>query len=262
MTEEQFARVIVAVQLAAFAVLLVRVVSQGLAKGYWLFLAYLAAQFIQSAIFLTFNLSIQDGSYQYVFMASESVNLVLATLIVLELYTLVLKDYEGLAAISKRYFRFALIASLAISLVLVFAEHVAPGPVAVFLIFERALNMSLLVFIGLIAGFLLYYPVPLRRNVIVFTIGYSAFFLCKAAVFFILTTLMAEAWRPVLNNIPLFVSIGCMAYWVVFLTRAGETEIKTARPQLTPERQRQAMDHVKAINEILLKSRKEMAPLK
>ena len=51
--------------------------------------------------------------------------------------------------------------------------------------FQRPIMTSLLILILLITGFLVYYPVPLGRNVLVYLLGYAVYFVTNATTIFI-----------------------------------------------------------------------------
>src|SRR5271170_1581413 len=92
---------LVVAQAALLVALIIRLWAVGLYRVYPYFFSYLLAELLQ-----TLSLSAipyKAHAYRYFWMASEGVIAGCYTLIVVELYRVVLRDLPGIATISRRY---------------------------------------------------------------------------------------------------------------------------------------------------------------
>ncbi len=242
--------VLIVIQLAALAGLCIRVWWAGLHRIYVYFFGYLAADLVQigSLSFLPF-----DGlAYRNAWLATESLIICFYVLIVLELYSIIFQDLAGIATVSRRYIKFALAAAILISLLLLGMEKNRGGMVAHLLTFERAVVFSLVLFVLLITGFLAYYPVPLRRNVIVYSIGYAVYFLAKAGSIFIND--LGYYWNRLMSNTWLAASLACLVFWLFALNRRGEIKTVVVGHHWSAEDEQRLLAQLDAINVSLLRT--------
>lgn len=242
--------------LCATLALVVRLLTSGLYKTYGLFFAFLCTSFVGECVGA--GLAARTDFYAYWFIGVETVRTLFSAVIILDLYSLVLKDLPGLARVAKRYFAVALGISIAGSLLLLSFEQFPSSTLVKYFVFHRAISTSLVLFILLITAFLVYYPVPLARNVIVYTIGYAVYFLTHSAAFLLITSSAGgQAWVDPLSKVLQFVSFASMIYWVVFLTRAGETKIRSTVPRMNRDQERLVLQKLEAINASLMRTTKK-----
>src|SRR5205807_64745 len=104
-----------------------------------------------------------SASYRYSWLITQALLTCFCALIVLELYTLVLRDLTGIASASRRYLKICLGIAIVGSLLLLLVEQTPHGITNIFVTMERALFTSLLIFVLLLTGFLAYYPIPINR---------------------------------------------------------------------------------------------------
>jgi hypothetical protein len=238
----------------ALAVLIVRLLTSGLAGIYKYFFAYLVVDFLQTVE--PFVIPFQHVElYFYVFVTLECVMACLYALIVLELYSVLLRDLKGIERIAQRY----TIGAIALSIVIgLWLRSTLPAP-GTFLrelwYFEAPVVVSLLIFILLIAAFLLYYPIPLHRNALIYAIGYTIYFLAKAAVLFLHNT-GSSAITRICSTTAMFVSTACIVFWVVFLNREGEKRTIAVGHSWSPlDTQEQVLRRLHELNDSLLRTR-------
>ena len=140
-------------------------------------------EFLQSLIPVLVPL--ESRLYRDLFVASQALIVAFYALVVLELYSVILRDLAGIADVARRYIKITLAFAILLSL-LPLASRRTPNTLTGYLfMFERPILSSLVVFVLLISGFLVYYPVPLGRNVIVYLAGYAVYFLTIATMAFI-----------------------------------------------------------------------------
>src|SRR5947209_988501 len=154
--------VLTLIECIALTVLVVRLLVSGLFRRYKFFFCYLIANLAQVAS--AYVVPFRSDLYGYLFLTTESMMVCFYVLIVFELYSVVLYDLKGITRVAQRYTAAALTISLLLALLLRSALPHPRGIMQTFFYFESAVVLSLVLFILLIAGFVVYYPIPLHRN--------------------------------------------------------------------------------------------------
>ena len=238
--------------LGATLALLLRLFFSGLYRIYPLFFAFLSVSLCGEIGIATQHSG--TDRYAYWFIGVEAVRTIFSAVIVVDLYSLVLKDLTELASMAKRYFSIVLGTSIVASLLLLSLEQSPSSTLLKYYVFHRAISTSLVLFILLITGFLVYYPIPLARPVIVSPLGSADSFLAHAAGFLLITTGGPDqAWRDPVSKILQFVSFATLICWGIFLNRAGETNIRAAVPRPDPQQARQILQRLEAMNASLVR---------
>jgi len=106
------------------------------------------------------------------------------------------------------------------------------------------------IFILLVTAFLVYYPIPLNRNVVAYSIGYAVYFLCKATGLFI-RTLGHYVFREI-NTVLIAVSAACLVYWAITLSRQGEERLVVVGHQWNRADEQRLLSKIRAINDNLV----------
>jgi hypothetical protein len=248
----RYENLIIYLQLAAIVGVLIRFLTAGLQRVYRFFFCYLVVLAGQGL----FPLMVRRGTnlYGYVFIGIEGVIVLLYALIVLELYSLVLRNLPGIASISRRYIKIALGVAILISLMLLQLEQIPHDVMARFFSFESTIVFSLVFFVFLITAFLVYYPIPLNRNVIFYSIGYAFYFTSKALALFLRNT--GHQWDAVFSFLLLGVSTACLIFWIFSLSRAGEQKTVVFGHKWNREDERYLLEQLDAINRSLMRVRK------
>jgi hypothetical protein len=236
--------ILLVAQTALLICLIVRIWSAALYRVYPYFFTYLLAELLQTVILAA--TPFRGGAYPYVWIATEAIVVCFQALIVGELYRVILRDLPGIASISRRYITVTLGVAIFGSLLLLQLEETPAGLVSTFLVIDRAIVFSLVIFILLASAFLAYYPVPLNRNVIVYSIGYAVYFLAKATALFIRT--LGYHVSPQISTVLIVVSSACQLFWVLGLNRQGETCTVVIGHKWSPEDEERLLSKLKAIN--------------
>ncbi len=238
--------------------LIVRFFATGLFRAYRLFAAYLAVVLFQTAVGSV--LATGSTAYEYFYIATETLQVVLSAFVVMEMYGVVFRDLRGLAKTGRKYIRYALAVSVVVSLTLLAFESASHSLLSYFLVFERVITTSLLFFVLFLTAFLsLVYPVPVSRNVIVFTIGYAIFFLANSASLFLNTAepYIGELWFQGLAVGAQVIEFACFAFWTLFLNAAGETKKVNFGLRWRPEDEDRLLDRLRSVNDSLLRAAKK-----
>jgi hypothetical protein len=223
-------------------------------RVYRFFFLYLLIVLAQ--IFITMSVPYSGAAYRTAWLVTEALVVCAYVLVVLELYSVILESLSGLASLSRRYIKIAVAAAAVVSLVLLVLEQTPSGSIGRFLIFERAIVSSLLIFVFLLSVFLVYYPIPLSRNAIVYSIGYAIYFLTKAAGFFVLN--FSHDWyrefTRLFNTTLAAVSTCCLLLWLFTLNRRGEMKKIVIGHQWDKHDEARLLEQLKTINANLLRT--------
>jgi hypothetical protein len=242
-----FEEFLLALQTAALAGLCFRMWRAGLYRVYVYFFCYLLLMLLEPAVLALVGYG--TVAYGYAWMATEALALCFYTLIVLECYATVLRDLGGIASISRRYIKITLGIAILVAFLLLGLERTPKTVFEYFYALDRAVVSSLLVFVLLITFFLVYYPVPLSRNVIVYTVGYAVYFLTKATALFVRN--VSNTGQSQISATLIAVSTACLMFWWLALNRRGETKTVVIGHQWHPQDEERLLSQLKAINSSL-----------
>jgi len=246
-------QLLVVLQLVALAALCVRIWWTRLYRVYKYFFVYLLLVLLQAAVSLF--VPIRSTLYLYIWMASEALVVVFYSLVVLETYAIILRDLPGIATVARQYMRIAIGCAMAVSLLLVRLEKTPATIPQYFLVCERAVISSLLVFVLLSVAFLVYYPLPLTRNAVIYSAGFAVYFLAKSIALFV-ANLRNYLWHQVDMGL-LVVSVACLLFWVIMLSNAGEVKTVVVGHRWDIQDEERVVSRLKAINESLLRTAKK-----
>jgi hypothetical protein len=240
--------VLVVLEASILLGLVLRIWLTKLFRTYPWFFAYLVMAFVQTVVspFIPFDSVI----YRYYWLVTQALLTCFCALIVLELYGLVLRDLKGIASASRRYLKICMGIAILASLLLLLVEKTPDRVVNTFLIIERALVTSLLIFVLLLTAFLAYYPVPINRNLVVYSMGYAVYFMAKASG--LLAMNITHAWRRQADVVVIAASMISMLFWLVGLSREGEEKALAIGHRWKREDQEKVIERLKAINASLL----------
>jgi hypothetical protein len=236
----------------ANAVTALRLYQLDLNRSYRFFFVYLVFQTFRSLSLLPFGSN--PRVYSNIYFATVFPLWILYTLVVLELYSLILKDYTGIYSLGQRTLYIAIFLSVCVSMLSLLPAWGNEGFSRVFWMttVERGVVFSLLVFLLIILLFLSRYPVPLSRNVIIHSIVYTIFFAADSLI-----TLVRNLVGPslsiikMLNICVLGVSAVCYLIWIFFLTRHGEATVMVLRQNWDPVQEQRLLSQLSTINSVL-----------
>jgi hypothetical protein len=245
--EQQF---LIGLQTAAIVGLSLRFWWTGLYRVYSYFFVYLLLFVTQSVTLL--SVPFDSWAYRDCYLITEGLIACSYVLIVLELYTVVLKDLGGIASASRRYIKITVALAIVISALLLVFEKAPSSTMTRFLVFERVVVSSLVAFVFLITFFLLYYPIHLSRNVIVYSIGYALYFLTKAAALFMYN--IDNQGLRLFDTMRIAASTACLLFWMFMLNRQGESQAIRFVHHWKPEDEERVLSRLQEINTSLLRA--------
>jgi len=198
-----------------------------------------------------------NNAYGWIWTLTEPVVWILQVLVVLELYSLVLQDHQGIASLG----RWAVLAGLTIAVVLSSItlpselSHSAVKYVILRWCFlaDRGVDASLVVFLLFITAFLAWFPVPLNRNVVLYSMVYALYFIAGTLAELASNLGGLATWNAV-SLAGKGLDLVCLGLWIVFLNRAGEAKTVVFRQTWTAQHEELLMGQLAAINASLMRS--------
>lgn len=234
--------------------LAVRLGLSGLHRRYRAFFVFLIFFALQSLAVVLGGL---NSRFYYVFYVStEPLAWFTNAWVVLELYSLVLKDYKGLYTAG----RWCLLAAIVIALTGSGASLLLPSHatrqghlLAFYYVAERAVYLSLVVFLLAILALLTRYPIALNRNTMAHSIIFPVYFLITCAAFLLVST---RGYSAIHIGAYLIegVNLGALAAWLALLNPAGERCERRVRPAWMPGQDDELAKQLSALNAALLRA--------
>ena len=236
--------------------LIARLVTGGLHRVYRSFFVCLCVSLAQSLLLLPSDPS--SDRYVFFYLVSEPAIWFLFILTVLELYSLVLHNHQGIASLGRWAMTAALGLAVGISMLTMAADlRAAIGPERLLLYYtaaERGIATSLVIFLVLVLGFLTMYPVPLKKNVVIHAAVFAAYFLTTTLLLFVRNLTGLTYTRPVSAAL-IAVADVCFLVWILLLKPEGEEYTVVLRHQWRPEDEERLLQQLDAINKAILHTR-------
>ena len=243
--------------LGALAVVFVaaRLWFERLHRIYPLFFGYLLFLTTRTVALVLFGKS--RSAYAWLYFTTQPLIWVFFVLVSHELYTAVFRNYRGIG----RYGRYGFYGLLVFALCFSAASLILSwsGPVETYPILrnamqlERGVDVAVVILLLAILSFLVWWPIPLNRNVIVHTFIFFVYFLTHATVLLV-RTLGGPAITRAASTASLALSLGCFCAWLVLMNSQGETRIYRERVAHDPANEDQLLANLEAINSSLLKA--------
>jgi hypothetical protein len=243
------------VSLVGFVLTVIRLFLSGLSRRYRFFCAYLIYCTVPCAMSLLLDL--RSPLYFRMWVATQPLLWLFNVIVLLELYSLVLEKYKGLYTLG----RWALYASMAVAVVLSMLtiipqlRHQAFRSSTIYLLYmviERGVMCSLLIFLFLILLLLRQYPVRLSRNVVVHCAVYSIFFLTSTLVP-LLYSVFAIRTSSQVNTVVTGVMALCVILWLFLLTPKGEVVLVSVS-SINAEHEERILEKLNSLNRTVLRA--------
>lgn len=242
--------------LALKAGLLGRLFALGLAARYRALVICLAVHLLRTLLLMPMN--VRSDAYALTYMVSEPLLLITYVFAALEVYAQVFEAYRGLAWLGRGTMLVGLALSALASAGLHWTEFNFSGePYLVLraaLLLESTVCGMLLVFLLALALFPLWFPVRLRKNLLLYNFGFSVFFLAMSMGVFLRNA--HPDWARAASTIRLAVYDACLVGWLLLFSRAGEAEALQAAPAFRRDQEQRLLSQLEAINRALESGRK------
>ena len=174
-----------------------------------------------------FPVPLRSDLYAYLYLSFQTINLILAVCVVQELYEMALAGHPALAAFGRKSVLLVMgLAALFGAAGVVLDSTVLPGQywrVHRFFTMERTMDFMILMFLLLISGFLLWFPVRVRRNITVYLTGFVLFYFSRSGGLLLANRLPHEFARSV-SSVLEGLTLACLLVWIWGLRAEGERE--------------------------------------
>jgi hypothetical protein len=250
MTAKEWLQWLEYADIAGTLLLVGRLVNQRLQGAYHWFFIYLVFDLIESFSALI-PLSDRAGVYRYV--AGQTIITTFGALVLVEIYKLALAERQALARFGRKIVVYALTGAVLLTLVV---QIVSRGSTVVrypllryTFIFEGVLDSTQLLFLLLMGAFLAWFPVEIRRNLVVYVSGFLVYF---SARWIVLVLILQRSSQREWLNVGLYVVIlACKGFWIAALKKTGEEAKTTTGHRWNPEEMVRLKAQLDEINDSL-----------
>jgi len=212
--------------------LIVRLLTLRLQRVYRIFCLFLLAEF--GASLIAFGKAMAPEwlpDYRISWMIGRAVIWIFTLWTVYALLEAVLSNLPGILRFSRKLLNWVFVVAIFFGLITARAEYLAARlpratdgidqAVGVSFVLDRVVCTIALFALVAILGFLVWFPVEISKNLVVFTTGFLVYFVAKAALLLTRSVWSHESIR-LMSNLILFISSACFAYWAVFISKQGE----------------------------------------
>ena len=192
--------------------------------------------------------------YLYIYYGAQTIVILMAVFVVQDLYRVALSEHPAVASFGRRSVIWLLWRWPLSGIVGNQARFDHPcGAISAihrFATFERMMNFVILIFLLLISGFLLWFPIKMRRNVVVYIFGFVLF--CASRSFgVLLINLRPQDATRFISTVLLGLTLLCLLIWTVGIRPEGERMTATPGYRQNPETMRRLTSQLDAINAAL-----------
>jgi hypothetical protein len=236
---------------AAELVLLWRLIHSKLYRTYPALFWYLTAQALGAVALLPVPMF--TYRYLYIYWAAQTVNILMAVFVVQGLYGMALLEHPAVASFARRSMLAAMAIAAAVTLSGIRLDfnilpREYPG-LHRFLTFERSMNFLTLLFLLIVSALLLWFPIKVRRNIVVYISGFVLFFAARSGGL-LLYNLRPQNAR-LISTVLLGLTFTCLVVWIVGIRPEGEQVTATPGYRSNPETMQRLSRQLDAINAAL-----------
>jgi hypothetical protein len=232
-------------------VLLYRLLHFKLYRTYLSLFLYWLLQALPSVALMV--IPFHSHRYAYVYWGAQTINLLMAVFVVQDLYRIALLQHPALASIARR----SVLVVLAIAAVVALSgitldSTILPGQALSahrFETFERSMNFVILLFLLLISFLLLWFPIRVRRNIVVYISGFVLYSASRSFGVLLYNLLPRDA--RLISTILLGFTLLCLFIWIVGIQPEGELVTATPGYRRNNETTQRLSQQLDAINTAL-----------
>jgi hypothetical protein len=240
------------------AAVLVRLWSSGLVGIYKLLFLYLASDLLSSVAAL--SLRYDTNWYGYTYVVVQTLKFAVAAFVLVEIYTLALAGTPALARFGRNMVSYILGAAALFPVVGVLWDHATSRHpyLRAFLLFEQTMDGTMALFLITISLFMGWFPVRMRRNVIVYIGGFIVWSLSRSAAAHIVNQWSGNKQVSlVVSSVQMFVEMGCLLFWLLEFRREGESRTAVVGHLWNRAEAERLTDQLDAINSSLERLRRK-----
>jgi hypothetical protein len=206
------------------AALLVRLWLEGLWTRYPAFTAAIGFELLTTgALYLT---PPRSNLYAQLFFANAALELGLHYWVLRELCMLVFEDHPGIEAAVRIGVKGSLGLAAAIPLVILAAATLQPNAPfprleRYFLFYQSGSFFLTILFAGTVL-FVAWFPVALRRNIVLYCVGFSLKLVGVSASLLLRNSAFSDSWKQLSNTAFMWTGLFTLVFWLIWINRAGE----------------------------------------
>jgi len=237
---------------AAELVLLWRLIRRKLYRTYYPLFWYWTGQALGNVAIL--SAPMYTYQYLYTYWAVQTINILMAVFVVQDLYRMALLEHPAVASFARR----SVLAVMAIAAVLALSGitldvTVLPGQYPAihrFATFERSMNFLTLFFLLIVSALLLWFPIRVRRNIVVYISGF-VLFSASRSFGLLLSNLLPDSDTRLVSTVLLGLTLTCLMIWIIGLRPEGELVTATPGYWSNPEAMQRLSHQLDSINAAL-----------
>ncbi|MBE0659456.1 MAG: hypothetical protein IH602_17310 [Bryobacteraceae bacterium] len=234
---------------AAAVLVAIKFLAAGLGRFYPVLAVFLVS--LPARSLLLMGLQANQYLYSWVYIITSPMLSLLTVWAGLEIYRLVLEAYSGLSALGRRSFVATVAAGGAIAFLTVQLGLQVPNEpyptLRLFLLLDSWISGVVLFFLITLTVFVLWFPVPLRRNVAVYSFGLCA--KLAAACTGIAVRVFAGSDYGTMGGVLIMAAdtLVCTV-WLFAFTRSGERTLSEGTIRRSPEQRARLLSQLNSLN--------------
>lgn len=234
-----------------------------LPRVYRLFGFFLGFQLLESLISLALDAFRGHVDYRLIWMSLRVVAWVLSLWMVYALVSELLQALPGILRFSRLLLNIVFSLAVLAALLTVVPEYTAAGAahfkdpidraLVTFYVLDRAVSMAAFLVLVCILAFVLWFPVQMRRNLAVFSVGLVAYFGARVGIS-LLRTYWLRDYSHLLITVITWILPLCYLYWIFLISSQGQAaEVRPGHSWRLDE-QRRLMAQLESMNTALLRA--------
>ena len=238
--------------LAAEIILLWRLVHAKLYRTYGALFCYWMIQALGAVALMLAPM--YTYRYLYGYWALQTITIFVAVFVVQDLYRITFLEHPAVASFARR----SLLAALAIAATIALSGialdfTILPGQYPAihrFATFERSMNFLILLFLLIVSVLLVWFPIKVRRNIVVYISGFLLFSASRSGGL-VLSNLLPQSDTRLVSTVLLALTLSCLVIWIIGLQPEGELMTATPGYRRNPETMQRLNHQLDSINAAL-----------
>jgi hypothetical protein len=217
---------ILCLTIALTAAVAIKLWVSGLLKIYTLLFSYLAWDLFSSLVGLL--IPFRSTAYGYFYLSTQTIKIAIAAFMLVQIYSLAFERTPALARFWRDIVGYILLIAAVFPIVALWTDHRSytgtQKLLRLFFLFEQTMDLTMAIFLIFISIFMLWFPVRLRRNVIVYISGFIVWSLSRSIAIHVINRWFEnKELRHISNLAQMCIGLGCLLYWLIGLRREGES---------------------------------------
>ncbi|HZQ54291.1 MAG TPA: hypothetical protein VFB14_18970 [Bryobacteraceae bacterium] len=245
--------------------LICRLVLLRLHAVYRVFCAFLLFDLLSSGIaFVELNEPNAHTRYGITFIGLRVIAWILSLWMVYALLDAVLENFRGILKFSRKLLNGTFVLAILVALSTAKPQYVAGGlnvasadpitrALGLTFVLERVICSAALLALLAILAFILWFPVRLPRNLVVFSIGYVAYFAINTGLLLVQSFVSHSVSQGIGNAMAILLSL-CFAYMALTITAEGEAKSVSLGHRWNVADQHRLMCQLEDMNAALLRA--------